>query len=203
MPTHHEIQRHFKRNDPVIADVIKRVGPFTLRPQRDRFKILVRSIISQQISVAAARTVRERLERLVEPHEICPEVIARLSPTELRQAGVSRQKAGYLTDLAEKCADGTVRLTRLGRMSDDDVVEELIQVKGIGRWSAHMFLIFALGRPDIFPHDDLGLRSALSKLYKLERLPDREESLAIGARWRPYSSIGSWYCWRYLELRDN
>jgi DNA-3-methyladenine glycosylase II len=203
MLTQHEIRRHFRKSDPVIADVIKRVGPFTLRRQRDRFKILVRSIISQQISVAAARRVRERLERLVESHGIRPEVIAPLSIVELRQAGVSRQKAGYLIDLAEKCGDGTVRLTRLGRMSDDEVVEELIQVKGIGRWSAHMFLIFALGRPDIFPHDDLGLRTALSKLYQLERLPNREESLAIGARWRPYASIGSWYCWRYLELRDN
>ncbi len=201
MLTHHEIRRHFKRTDPIIADVIKRVGPFTLRPQRDRFKILARSIISQQISVAAARTIRERLEQLVEPDGIRPEVIARLSIVELRKAGVSRQKAGYLLDLSEKCRDGTVRLARLSRMSDDDVVEELIQVKGIGRWSAHMFLIFALGRPDIFPHDDLGLRSALSRLYKLDRLPTRDESLAIGARWRPYASIGSWYCWRYLELR--
>lgn len=201
MLTHHEIRRHFRKSDPVIADVIKRVGPFTLRPQRDRFKILVRSIISQQISVAAARTVRERLERLVEPHGIRPEVIARLTAAEMRQAGISRQKAGYLLDLSEKCRDGTVRLARLSRMSDEEVVEELIQVKGIGRWSAHMFLIFALGRPDIFPHDDLGLRSALVKLYKLDQLPNREESLAIGARWRPYASIGSWYCWRYLELR--
>jgi DNA-3-methyladenine glycosylase II len=199
--THHEIRRHFKRTDPVIADVIKRVGPYTLRPHRNRFKLLVRSIISQQISVAAAVTIRERLERLVEPHGIRPEVIARLSIDEMRTAGISRQKAGYLHDLAEKCRDGTVRLDRLGRMSDEKVVEELIQVKGIGRWSAQMFLIFALGRPDIFPHDDLGLRSALSRLYKLDRLPNREESLAIGARWRPYASIGSWYCWRYLELR--
>ncbi len=85
-------------------------------------------------------------------------------------------------------------------MTDDQVVEELIQVKGIGRWSAHMFLIFALGRPDIFPHDDLGLRSAISRLYKLERLPDRDECMAIGNRWRPYASLGSWYCWRFLEL---
>jgi DNA-3-methyladenine glycosylase II len=160
----------------------------------------VRSIVSQQISVAAARTIWRRLEEAVEPHGIRPEVLARFTVARFRKSGVSRQKAGYLHDLSEKCRDGTVRLSRLGRMTDDQVVEELIQVKGIGRWSAHMFLIFALGRPDVFPHDDLGLRSAIVRLYKLEKLPDREACLAIGDRWRPYSSLGSWYCWRFLEL---
>ena len=201
MLTHDELHRHFKRADPVIARVIKQVGPCTLRPHRDRFKLLVRSIVSQQISVAAARTIWGRLEQAVAPHGVRPEVIARFTVERFRKAGVSRQKAGYLLDLAEKCREGTVRLSRLGRMSDDEVVEELIQVKGIGRWSAHMFLIFALGRPDIFPHDDLGLRSAISRLYKLERLPDRDECLAIGNRWRPYASLGSWYCWRFLEQK--
>jgi DNA-3-methyladenine glycosylase II len=201
MLDHKEIHRHFKRADPIMATVIKRVGPFTLRPQRDRFKLLVRSIISQQISVAAARTIRARLEAAVEPEGIRPEVIARFSVERLREAGISRQKAGYLHDLAEKCRDGTVRLARLGRMTDEQVIEELMQVKGIGRWSAQMFLIFALGRQDVFPHDDLGLRSALARLYKFEQLPDRDQCHAIGARWRPYASIGSWYCWRYLELR--
>ena len=200
MLTHDELHRHFKRADPVIAQVIKQVGPCTLRPRRDRFKILVRSIVSQQISVAAARTIWMRLEQAVAPQGIRPETIARFTVARFRKAGISRQKAGYLLDLAEKCRDGTVRLSRLARMTDDQVVDELIQIKGIGRWSAQMFLIFALGRPDIFPHDDLGLRSALSRLYKLDRLPDRDECLAIGNRWRPYASLGSWYCWRFLEL---
>ena len=143
MIDHRTIQRHFKSADPVLAKVIREVGPVTLRPERDRFRMLVRSIISQQISTAAARTIRERLEALILPERICPESIAALSLDQLREAGVSRQKAGYLLDLAEKCSDGSVRLSRLGRMTDERVIEELVQVKGIGRWSAQMFLIFA------------------------------------------------------------
>ena len=201
MPTHQEVQRHFRRADPLLARVIEQVGPCTLKPRRDRFKILVRSILSQQISVAAARTIRSRLEQAVAPDGIRPEAIARFSVEELRAVGISRQKAGYLLDLSQKCRDGTVRLARIGRMADEQVIDELVQVKGIGRWSAQMFLIFALNRHDVFPHDDLGVRSALARLYRLGELPDRDACQAIGFRWRPYSSIGSWYCWRFLELQ--
>ncbi|HEV2971079.1 MAG TPA: DNA-3-methyladenine glycosylase [Pirellulales bacterium] len=200
MPNHRQIHRHFKRADPALAEVVKQVGPFTLKPQRDRFKMLVRSIISQQISIAAARSIRERLEARVAPRGIRPETIVGLSIEQFRSVGISRQKASYLHDLADKCGDGTVRLSRLGRMSDDEVIEELIRVKGIGRWSAHMFLIFALGRPDVFPLDDLGVRMAIQHLHKFKELPKRDECLAVGSRWKPYASIGSWYCWRYLDL---
>lgn len=200
MLDHKEIHRHFKRADPIIEGVIKQVGPFTLKPQRDRFKLLVRSILSQQVSMAAAKSIWARLENAVEPGGLRPEVISRFTPEKLRESGISRQKAGYLLDLAEKCSAGTVRLSRLGRMSDEAVIEELVKVKGIGRWSAQMFLIFALGRPDVFPYDDFGLRSALLRLYDLKELPKRDVCLPIGERWRPYSSIATWYCWRYLEL---
>jgi DNA-3-methyladenine glycosylase II len=128
------------------------------------------------------------------------ETIARLAPEELRQAGVSPQKLSYLLDLATKVADGTIRLDRMGRLSDERVIEELTQVKGIGRWTAQMFLIFSLGRPDVFPHDDLGVRSGIRRLYSLDELPDKQTSLAIGSRWSPFSSVASWYCWRVLEL---
>ncbi|HEX4149260.1 MAG TPA: hypothetical protein VHY20_09745, partial [Pirellulales bacterium] len=135
------IRRHFKAADPVLAGVVQRVGPVTLKPQRDRFRMLVRSIISQQISTAAARTIRERLERMLEPEGVRPETIARLSIERLRSVGVSRQKASYIIDLAQKCSAGEVRLSRLGRLPDEAIVAELTQVKGIGRWSAQMFLI--------------------------------------------------------------
>jgi DNA-3-methyladenine glycosylase II len=197
---HRTIQRHFRRADPILAKVIQQVGPVTLKPQRDRFKMLVRSILSQQISVGAARSIRLRLETHLRPSGVRPEAIARLSVEQLRTVGVSRQKAGYLLDLAQKCGDGTVRLGRLGRMDDEQVIEELIQVRGIGRWSAHMFLIFALGRPDVFPLDDFGVRSAIRRLYELEDVPAKDVVLEIGNRWRPYASIGSWYCWRFLDL---
>jgi DNA-3-methyladenine glycosylase II len=193
---------HFRKADPVIAAAIKRVGPYTLKPNRDRFGMLVRSIVSQQISTSAARSILSRFQELVGGKRFEAEVIARLSPETLRTAGISPQKAGYLLDLAAKVADGTVELARMGRLSDERVIEELTQVKGIGRWTAQMFLIFALGRPDVFPHDDLGVRAAIQRLYGLSELPDKQSSLAIGSRWSPFSTVASWYCWRVLELPE-
>jgi DNA-3-methyladenine glycosylase II len=190
---------HFRRHDPTLHGVIRLIGPYTLRPQRNRFDMLVRSIISQQISTAAARTIRGRLERLLGEDGFQPAAVAALSPEQLRSAGLSKQKAAYVSDLARKVADGSVPLSRLGRMDDEDVIESLTQIKGIGRWTAQMFLIFALGRPDVFPIDDLGVRVALTQLYDLGSKPSRDELAAIGRRWSPFATVGSWYCWRYLE----
>jgi DNA-3-methyladenine glycosylase II len=201
MIDHRLIHRHFRKSDPILASVVKQVGPVTLKPERDRFKMLVRSIISQQISTAAARTIRRRLEQSLKPAGILPETMACQTVESLRAVGVSRQKAGYMIDLAQKCSDGTVQLSRLGRLSDEAIIEQLTQVKGIGRWSAQMFLIFGLGRLDVFPHDDLGVRTAIRRLYSLPELPGKQECLAIGERWRPYATIGSWYCWRFLERK--
>jgi DNA-3-methyladenine glycosylase II len=190
---------HFRRRDKPLAAVIRQVGPCTLRPNRDRFGMLVRSIVSQQISVAAARTIRQRLEALAGSDGITPAALVRLSHDELRTAGLSRQKAAFIGDLAIKCHAGEVRLSTLGRKSDEEVIAELVQVNGIGRWTAQMFLIFALGRPDVFPADDLGVKAAIQKLYGLPELPNRDQCAEIAARWSPFGSIGSWYCWRYLE----
>jgi DNA-3-methyladenine glycosylase II len=190
---------HFRRHDPTLHDVIRLIGPYTLRPQRNRFGMLVRSIISQQISMAAARTIRERLETLVGDEGLEPEAIARLSPSQLRSVGLSKQKAAYITDLATKVADGSVPLAKMGRMSDEAVIASLTQINGIGRWTAQMFLIFSLGRPDVFPVDDLGVRVALSRLYALGERPSRDELVEIGRRWSPFATVGSWYCWRYLD----
>ena len=195
-PYHH----HFRRHDPPIHGVIKQVGPYTLKPSRDRFGMLVRSIISQQISVGAARAIRGRLETLVGKGGMQPATIARLSIDKLRSVGLSPQKATYLHDLAAKVADNTVRLTQIGRKDDEEIIAELIQVKGIGRWTAQMFLIFALGRPNVFPIDDFGVRAAIAKLYGYAEIPPKTELLKIGQRWSPYATIASWYCWRYLDL---
>lgn len=197
-----DLDRHFRSADAVLADVIRTVGPFTLKPRRDRFRVLVGSIISQQISTAAARTIRTRLEESLKPDRVRPEALAKLSVDSLRAVGVSRQKATYILDLATKCHDGRVPLSRMGRMSDERIIDELTQVKGIGRWSAQMFLIFALRRLDVFPHDDLGVRTAIRRLYGFEALPTKSECLEIGQRWSPYSSVASWYCWRFLELKQ-
>ena len=198
MPTPYH--RHFRRHDPVLHGVAKRVGVCQLKPSRDRFGMLVRSIISQQISVGAARSIRGKLEVIVGETKFSPESIDRLSDGQLRSAGLSKQKASYLRDLSAKSLDGSVNLSRIGRLPDEAVIEQLTQVKGIGRWTAQMFLIFSLGREDVFPIDDFGVRSAMIRLYELEESPPRQALLEIGARWSPFASIGSWYCWRYLDL---
>jgi DNA-3-methyladenine glycosylase II len=192
--------RHFRKADPILAGVIKQVGPCTLKPQRDRFNMLVRSIISQQISTAAARSIRAKLEALIAPARVSPEVLAQFSVEQLKSAGLSSQKATYLHDLSAKAADGTVRLKIIGRLKDEEVIEELIQVKGIGRWTAQMFLIFSLGRPDVFPPDDLGIKMALRDLYGLSDLPTKAEAHAIAAAWTPHSTFATWYLWRSLDL---
>ena len=183
-----------------MKGVIRQVGPCGLRLSRDRFQMLVRSILSQQISGHAARAIRERLEALVAPEPLTPQNLAALSAEQLRAVGISAQKGAYLLSLAQKVRDGELRLQTLGRLADEAVIEQLVQVKGIGVWTAQMFLIFSLGRPDVFPCDDLGVRQAIRKLYGLAELPDKETSTKIALRWRPYASIASWYCWRSLEL---
>lgn len=192
---------HLRASDPALRPLIDAVGPFTLRLERRRFSVLVRAIISQQVSTAAARTIRGRLEAILAPDGLVPEGIVRLDPAELRSVGLSRQKASYLVDLAAKTLDGTVRLDRIGRLGDEAVIEMLTQVKGIGRWTAEMFLIFSLGRLDVLPVDDLGVRAALKDMHGLEYLPGKSQCLELAASWRPYASIGSWYCWRSLDLK--
>jgi DNA-3-methyladenine glycosylase II len=196
-------RRHLRAADPVMAVMIDAVGPYTLRFDRDRFGLLVHSIISQQISTSAARAIRKRLMELAGDNGLTADNLARFTVGELRSVGLSPQKASYVADLAYKVNVGTVDLRRIGRLSDERVVEQLTLVKGIGRWTAQMFLIFSLGRPDVFPHDDLGVRTAIRDRYGLDDLPDKETSHAIAAPWRPYASVASWYCWRTLDLARN
>lgn len=194
--------RHLRAADPVMGRLIDRVGPYQNRRERDRFRALVRSIISQQISGKAAASIFQRLVATLPGHCLTPEVLAAMPAERLRQAGLSSQKATYLHDLAAKVTEDKVRLSRIGRLSDPAVIEELIQVKGIGVWTAQMFLIFSLGRLDVFPSDDLGVRVALKKNYGLTALPDRATSERIAAPWRPFATLASWYCWRSLELSE-
>ncbi|HYR89819.1 MAG TPA: DNA-3-methyladenine glycosylase 2 family protein [Terriglobia bacterium] len=195
--------RHLRTADPVMGGVIRKAGPFRLKIGRSRFHMLVASIISQQISGKAAASIRRKLEQYIAPQKISPQSLARLSREELRGVGLSTQKAAYLLDLAERVAKGSLRLDRMGRMPDEKVIETLIEVKGIGVWTAQMFLIFSLGRLDVFPHADLGVRMALRDLYGLDDLPDKDISHKIAAPWRPYASVATWYCWRSLEFKEN
>ncbi|MBI3882527.1 MAG: DNA-3-methyladenine glycosylase 2 family protein [Verrucomicrobia bacterium] len=190
---------HLQCADPVMGKLIPMVGPFALKLKRGRFETLVRAIIAQQISTGAARSIRKRVATKL-GGRITPEKLARETPATLRQCGVSSQKAGYLLDLAGKVVASEVRLHHLHRLDDAAIIEELVRVKGIGEWTAQMFLMFCLGRPDVFPHGDLGIRNALKNLYRLREMPDREAAHKLAAPWRPYATIASWYCWRSLEL---
>lgn len=196
-------RRHLRAADPVMKRMIDAVGPFTLRLHRDRFGLLVRSIISQQISTSAARSIRGRLQELAGPNGLTATNLVRFTGDQLRSAGLSPQKTAYVTDLSRRVNDGTVNLRQIGRLADERVIEQLTRVKGIGRWTAQMFLIFSLGRPDVFPHDDLGVRTAIRDQYGLDDLPNKETSLSIAEPWRPYTSVASWYCWRTLDLERN
>jgi DNA-3-methyladenine glycosylase II len=192
--------RQLRRVDPVMKQLIRTCIPLTdLRLQQDRFGSLVNSILSQQVSVHAARAIRGRLQERVGPEGITPESVSRLGVEDLRSLGVSRQKAEYLRDLASRVSSGEVALERMARMKDARVIEELTRVRGIGVWTGQMFLIFSLGRLDVLPSDDYGVRAAIQRLYGLEGLPGKADCLRIAAPWRPYATIASWYCWRSHE----
>jgi len=190
---------HLKKNDPVMRSIIRQVGPFTLKVQRKHYEMLVRSIVSQQISVAAARTILARFRESLEPDGFCPDRISKMTVAKLRKVGISQQKAGYVLDLAQKVSSGDVDLKKISRAADGAVVESLTSVKGIGVWTAQMFLIFSLGRLDVLPVGDLGLQKAVQKNWSLEALPKPAEVEAMAEPWRPYASIATWYLWRSLE----
>lgn len=194
-------QQHLKREDPVMKLVLKQVGPFTLRLKRNRYNALADSIVSQQISSAAAKTISGRLYEAAGDPDLRAEKILSLGVEGLRSVGVSAQKAGYLLDLSRRIIDQELDLSQLGRLGDEIIIERLTQVKGIGRWTAQMFLIFSLGRLDVAAHDDLGLKTAMLKLYQLDELPNRETFHEVASAWRPYASVASWYLWRAMDLK--
>ncbi|HIK96115.1 MAG TPA: DNA-3-methyladenine glycosylase 2 family protein [Planctomycetes bacterium] len=186
-----------------MADVIRRIGHCQLKRRGGRFDVLARSILSQQISVQAARTIRRRLQRLLPGGRLSATGIDRLSDDQLQSVGISLQKRGYLRNLTGHVLDGTVSFRRLARIPDEAVIAELTAVKGVGRWTAQMFLLSGLGRPDIFAPDDLGLKNAMRALYGLGAKPSTEQLEAIAENWAPYRSVASWYLWRSLDMPLN
>jgi DNA-3-methyladenine glycosylase II len=195
---------HLRRADPVLAGVIARVGPYRLEVRRTgtHYDALVRSIVFQQLSGKAASTIHRRFLELYPGRRARAELVLASSEERLRGAGLSRQKIGYLRDLSARVADGSLPLAHLGRLSDDAIIEHLVQVKGIGRWTVQMFLMFRLGRPDVLPELDLGVQNAIQRAYGLDRRPSPKDVLRIGAPWRPWASVASWYLWRSLENGD-
>lgn len=196
--------RHLKRVDPVLARVIEIVGPCRLQSRREgtHFQALVRSIVYQQLSGKAAATILSRFNALYPENIPTPEAVLATSDADLRAAGLSRQKIGYMRDLASKVASGDLPLDAVESMDDDDLIAHLVQVKGIGRWTAQMFLMFRLDRRDVLPELDLGIQNAIKRAYRKRKRPTPKDVRKIGAKWSPHSSVASWYLWRSLENGD-
>jgi DNA-3-methyladenine glycosylase II len=187
-------RRHLARRDPVMKQLITTYGRCTLQINPNGFEALVRSIVAQQISTKAAHSIFSRLRDSL--GGLSPTALIAASEETLRSAGLSEAKRRSLRDLADKVRTSAVPLAQLGEMDDESVIEMLVPVRGIGRWTAEMFLIFSLGRLDVLPVDDLGLRVGVQREYGLAERPGRKQLVEIGEAWRPYRSIATWYMWR-------
>lgn len=185
--------------DPRLAIIIKSVGRYSIELRPQPFRSLVEAIIYQQLAGRAADTIFGRFLKIYRGRFPSPARILATSDQELRAAGLSRQKIAYIRDLAGRVADRSLRLDKLALLDDAEIAEQLVQVKGIGRWTADMFLIFCLGRPDVLPVGDLGLRRAIMINYGLSELPLAAKILEIASAWKPYSSVATWYMWKSLE----
>jgi len=201
-----EAVRHLARVDPVLKRLIQKVGPCTLAPRRDYFVVLCKAIFTQQISTAVAAVLFGRFRDLFPQRRPTPSSVLealKSSPASvIRHCGLSRQKAVYIQDLARHFVDGRIPTRRLARMDDEAVIEALVNVNGIGRWTAEMFLIFVLNRPDVLPVDDLGLRQGVRELYGIDERPGAQALTAMGEKWRPWRTVATWYVWRRGQRND-
>jgi DNA-3-methyladenine glycosylase II len=195
-------RRALMRRDPVLGGAIRRIGRCGMaeRQRKDHLTALVGAIVSQQLSTKAAATIFGRLAALFPDNQL-PDAatIAAVDDATLRGVGLSGQKVGYLRDLGARIADGRLRLDELETLADEQVIERLTSVKGFGRWTAEMFLMFRLHRPDVLPAGDLGIVTAIQRLYRLRKRPDAKRVLKMGEAWRPYRSVASWYLWQTLR----
>lgn len=196
-----EAQNHLSQADPVLAGLIKRYGDCTLKPHTNYYRELVDSIISQQLSVKAGRTIFNRFLKLFDGNMTSPKQIISVDTETLRGIGCSYAKAAYIKDLAQHIHDGRLDLDHIATLPNEKVIRQLVAVKGIGEWSAHMFMIFSLGRTNILPTGDLGIRKSMASLYGLDTLPSPQEMLRLSLHngWAPYESVASWYLWKYLD----
>ncbi len=191
---------HLKKNDPVLRAIIERVGPCRMEYGPAEFSSLAEAIIYQQLNGKAAVTIFNRFADLA-GRPLTPEGILKLSDEQMRSVGLSRQKSTYLRDLAGKTAAGLLDFARLPELSDDEVITHLTQIKGIGEWTAHMFLMFSLRRPNVLPTGDYGVQVAVKKHYRKRKLPKPKEMEKIAKAWEPYRSVACWYMWRSLDIK--
>jgi DNA-3-methyladenine glycosylase II len=191
---------HLKKSDPVLRVIIERVGPCRMEFSVPEFASVAEAIVYQQLNGKAAVTIFNRFAALA-GDPLTPEGILKLSDAQLRAVGLSKQKSSYLQDLAKKTSDGLLNFARLPEMTDDEVIEHLTQVKGIGEWTAHMFLIFSLRRQNVLPTGDYGVQVAIKKHYKKRKLPKPKDMEKIARAWEPYRSVACWYMWRSLDIK--
>ncbi|MBI4875083.1 MAG: DNA-3-methyladenine glycosylase 2 family protein [Acidobacteria bacterium] len=189
---------HLKRADPLLKALVERIGPYAQQMAPADFPALARSIVYQQLNGKAASTIYGRLEAAVRGR-VTPRTVLKLTEDRMRELGLSKQKTSYIRDLAQTTISREVDFRTLPAMPDEVVIASLTAVRGIGVWTAQMFLIFALGRPDVLPTADLGIRAAMKNLYGLAELPKPAEMERIAAPWRPYCSVACWYLWRSLD----
>lgn len=192
---------YLKRTDAVLAPVIDSYSACTIVPHRDYYRSLVESIIGQQLSIKAAATIRQRCLDFYQDTFPTPEQIIATPSDDLRSVGLSGAKTRYVKDLAEHVIDGRIHFDDIDTMTNDEIIAQLTQVKGIGEWTVHMFLIFCVGRQDVLAHGDLGIRMGIKRLYGLDDLPTPTEVIRLAAarKWAPYESVACWYIWRSLE----
>lgn len=196
-----EAHEHLTQADQILAGVIRKIGPCTLTRQTNRYQNLLRAIVGQQISSAAAKSVFKKLEAAVHPQKLQPMTVAALSESDLRAVGLSSQKVHYVQNLTQHVLEKRLNLRCLHYKEDAEVIELLTDVKGIGVWTAHMFLMFSLGRPDVLPWGDLGIQVAIRNLYGFSAPPTKADCLEISQPWRPYATIASWYLWRTVDSK--
>jgi DNA-3-methyladenine glycosylase II len=195
----HDAIRHLRARDPVIKGLIEQLGPYSIEFLDPTFETLVRSIVFQQLSGKVARVIFGRLVDAMPGGVLTPQGVLSLRPERLRRLGLSRQKAAYIRDLARQTTKGKIVFEVLTQLPDEEVIERLTQVKGIGPWTAHMFLIFALQRTNVLPTGDLGVRAAIKKVYGLRDLPKPREIEELARGWHPYCTVATWYLWRSLD----
>jgi len=197
-----EAIHHLRRSDPVMAEIIRRVGDYRIEFREPDFQTLVKSIVYQQLSGRVASIIFDRLVKAA-GGGLTPAGVLKLRPDRMRKLGLSRQKTVYIRDLARHTRDRRVVFEELEALTDAQVIERLTVVKGIGVWTVHMFLMFALRRTNVLPVGDLGIRNAIKAAYGMKEPPTPAEVEAMGARWRPYCTVASWYLWRSLEPNAN
>jgi DNA-3-methyladenine glycosylase II len=197
----HDAETHLTACDPVLAPLVSKYGPCTLTPRQDYFAVLCNSIVSQQLATKAADAIYKRFAAYY-GHVPTPAEVAATPREALRELGLSGQKITYMHDLSAKVLDKTITPEHFPDLDDEAVIRQLVAVKGIGVWTAQMFLIFALSRPDVLPVDDFGVRKAFMLCYGLEAMPVKKQMEEMAAPWRPWRSVASWYLWRSLENKQ-